>query len=355
MRETCPSRFLSGRWFTAEEIAQVCETVEVCAGLRRLEVVATICEHLGWVTPTGQLKLASCAKALAVLERDGHLRLPRARGYEWRGEAPTEVGTPTEAEALVTGTVRTIAPVSVVPVTEGADRRRWNGYVAGYHPQGYRRPFGAHQRYFVVGAGERRLGCLLFAASAWALAARDRWIGWTVQDRRQRLPLVVANTRFVLFPWVRVKNLASTALALVAKRIRCDWAQRYGYAPVLLETFVDRAHYHGTCYKAANWIEVGVTTGRGRMDRHLQYLSTPRVIYVCPLVRGWRSVLRGEDDESLTRRGDGVAGGAESGAERAAAATDRARRDAPSDGDAGQRRQPVAHPRGRAGGAARRG
>jgi hypothetical protein len=205
----------------------------------------------------------------------------------------------TNSEVALTGTVRMIAPVSVVPVTAADERRRWNAYVARYHPQGYRRPFGAHQRYLVVGAGGRRLGCLLFAASAWALAARDRWIGWSARDRAQRLNLVVANTRFVLFPWVQVKNLASRALALVAKRIRRDWEQRYGYAPVLLETFVDPAHYHGTCYKAANWIELGVTTGRGRMDRHLQYLSTPRVIYVYPLVPGWRSVLRGEGDESL--------------------------------------------------------
>jgi hypothetical protein len=146
----------------------------------------------------------------------------------------------------------------------------------------------------VIGAGGRRLGCLLFASSAWALADRDRWIGWRERDRAQRLNWVVANTRFLLFPWVRVKNLASTALSLVARRIRQDWLQRYGYAPVLLETFVEADRYSGTCYRAANWIRLGETAGRGRMDRHTRRLSTRKLIYVYPLVEDFRSFLRGE-------------------------------------------------------------
>jgi len=138
------------------------------------------------------------------------------------------------------------------------------------------------------------LGCLLFASSAWALAERDRWIGWTERDRAQRLNWVVANTRFLLFPWVKVRNLASTVLSLVTRRIRSDWQERYGYAPVLLETFVEAERYRGTCYQAANWIRLGETAGRGRMDRHTRHLSTPKWIYVYPLVEDFRAFLRGE-------------------------------------------------------------
>ena len=154
-------------------------------------------------------------------------------------------------------------------------------------------------------AGERGAssGCLLFAAAAWALAERDRWIGWGPQNRAQRLNWVVANTRFVLFPWVRVKNLASKALSLAAARIRSDWQQRYGYAPVLLETFVEVGRYRGTCYRAANWIRVGVTRGEGRMGRHRPHGSVPREIYVYPLVADFRSFLRGRSDESAQPAG----------------------------------------------------
>lgn len=293
MHEAESPTVLSGRAFTAKEIAQVRETVGVCAALPWSEVVQTICEHLDWVTPTGRYKFASCAKALAKLERAGLLRLP-AKQVGLGGRQHVVIGADTDAEETVTGTVREIAPVAVTPVTAMREMRLWNAYVQRYHSLGFRRPFGAHQRYFVVGAGGRRLGCLLFAASAWALAARDQWIGWTARDRALRLNGIVANTRFLLFPWVTVKNLASTALARAAQRIRPDWQARYGYAPVLLETFVDAARYRGTCYQAANWIRLGETTGRGRMDRHHQAQSTPKVIYVYPLVPDCRAVLRGD-------------------------------------------------------------
>jgi len=126
--------------------------------------------------------------------------------------------------------------------------RLWNEYMERYHILGYKRPFGAHQRYFILSRDERFLGCVLFSASAWALKARDEWIGWTEVDRSLRVNLIVNNTRFLIFPWVHVKNLASRALSLAVKRIGYDWQARYGYSPVLLETFVDAEKYHGTCY-----------------------------------------------------------------------------------------------------------
>jgi hypothetical protein len=286
---------LSGRYFTAEEIKQIQETVRVFSALSWTELLQTICEHLDWVTPTGRYKVGSCAKALQKLEGEGLVKLPDrlpGRGHQQK----VVIGAQTDPEQCLIGDVGDIAPVSVEPAIGQSSLRLWNEYVERYHSLGYRRPFGAHQRYFIIGGG-RRLGCLMFAASAWALAERDRWIGWTEQDRALRLNLVVANTRFLMFPWVRLKNLASTALSLAAKRIAQDWQVRYGYAPVLLETFVDADRYRGTSYVAANWIRLGVTAGRGRMDRWTQYLSTPKVIYVYPLVANFRSFLRQESNE----------------------------------------------------------
>jgi hypothetical protein len=290
--ETLPV-FLSGREFTAQEIKDMQETVRVFWRLSWAELLQTICEHLGWVTLAGRYKVDSCAKALRQLEGLGLVRLPGRR--ECKMSQPAMVfGRATEPGEEVVGTVGELGRVELERVEGQEGIRLWNEYVHRYHPLGYKRPFGAHQRYFLVGEGGRRLGCLLFAAAAWALAERDAWVGWKERDRAQRLNWVVANTRFLIFPWVRVRNLASKALSLAAQRLREDWQERYGYRPVLLETFVEVERYRGTCYQAANWIRLGVTKGRGRMDRYKRYPSTPKAIYVYPLVADFRSILCGE-------------------------------------------------------------
>jgi hypothetical protein len=159
---------------------------------------------------------------------------------------------------------------------------------------GYKRAYGAQIRYFIR-SGNDDLGCLQFSASAWALAPRDKWIGWLPQARKARLHLIVNNSRFLVLPWVQVKNMASRALSLVARRIESDWLHEYNYAPVLLETFVDSAYYKGTCYKASNWSYLGQTQGRGRYDRYHENQLTDKAIYVYPLHRRFRSILKGDE------------------------------------------------------------
>ena len=150
---------LSGRRFSADEILYLQETVRVFHRLSWHELLQTICEHLDWVTPAGRYKVDSCAKALIKLEGLG--------------------------------------PIEVDPVMDRGAMKLWNEYVERYHPLGYKRPFGAHQRYFIWSGSRHRLGCLLFASSAWALSVRDEWIGWSEADRAQRLNWVIANTRFL--------------------------------------------------------------------------------------------------------------------------------------------------------------
>lgn len=293
--ESAQHHFLSGREFTAAEIQDIQETIDSC-GLRWHELMQTICEHLDWVTPTGQYKVTSCTNALRALEAKGLLKLPAKRVF--RGSKQKVVlGEQSNPEPEVSGTVRDHAPIEVVPVRAKESMRLWNEYVERYHPLGFKRPWGAHQRYFIQGRGEQRFGCLMFGAAAWALAVRDQWIGWSERDRAQRLNRVVANTRFLIFPWVRIRNLASKALGLAAERIGKDWQQRYGYAPVLLETFVEAGRHEGTSYRAANWIPLGLTAGRGRMDRHTRCLETIKRIYVYPLAPDFRSHLCGHRDE----------------------------------------------------------
>lgn len=287
---------LSGRYFNLQELLEIQETVRMFPKLSRLELAKTICENFDWVTPTGKYKIASCKQLLDKLESQGLITLPAKQEDKINDNRDRiNFGPRTEAGSLVEGYITDFAPIGLEPVRRPESIRLWNEYVHRYHTLGYKRPFGAHQRYFIISGVERKpLGCLLFAAAAWALKARDEWIGWSEVDRSLRLNLIVNNTRFLIFPWVRVKNLASKALSLVTKRIERDWQERYGYSPVLLETFVDPEKYQGTCYRAANWVYLGQTAGRGRMDRYKKRPFSRKAIYVYPLVADFRARLKGE-------------------------------------------------------------
>jgi hypothetical protein len=174
-------------------------------------------------------------------------------------------------------------------------RQLWYEYVDRYHYLGYQLPFGAQLRYFIkAGATHDILGCFQFSSPAWKMAPRDRWIGWSDEQRKVKLQKIINNSRFLIFPWVKVKNLASSALALAAKTVADDWQHCYGYRPVLMETLVDQKRFKGTCYKAANWIHMGKTTGRGRMDRdNKQQGAAVKEIYVYPLISQFRQELAG--------------------------------------------------------------
>jgi len=150
-------------------------------------------------------------------------------------------------------------------------------------------------RYFIkAGATNDILGCFQFSSPAWKMAPRDRWIGWTDEQRKFNLQKIINNSRFLIFPWVEVKNLASSVLALAVKTVPDDWQRCYGYRPVLMETLVDRKRFRGTCYKAANWIHMGKTTGRGRMDRaNKQQGASVKEIFVYPLTSRFRQELAG--------------------------------------------------------------
>jgi hypothetical protein len=164
--------------------------------------------------------------------------------------------------------------------------------VSNYHELGDPHVYGSQIRY-IIKSEEQDLGCLLFSGSSWALEPRESWIGWTPEEKKRHLHLIVNNSRFLILPWVRVKNLASRALSMAARRLQKDWLEHYCYAPVLLETFVDYP-YKGTSYKAANWIYLGETKGRGRNDRNKEYALTQKSIYVLPLQKDFRAILKGE-------------------------------------------------------------
>ena len=281
-----------GREISRQQLDEILETVGLFPNLSRQELAATISEHLGWVTVTGSNKLDACIKLLEKLECKGLIRLPAKQERYQRNQSPKPIllTNRTARRADVTGNLKDIGPVSVEVVPDKESTGLWNEYVSRYHYLGYKQPFGYFLRYFVE-SEQGLLGCLLFAGAAKALRVRDRWIGWAKDPRLSNLTWVINNSRFLIFPWVGVKNLASHILGQVARRISDDWQQRWGYRPVLMETFIDPGHFAGSCYKAANWQYLGMTTGEGLVRKGKRYRTSPKMIFVKPLAKDFRSLL----------------------------------------------------------------
>jgi len=233
-----------------------------------------------------------------LLEQQGIISLPALKRTKRRGaQTCTQRTSAGEPQRPVSGTVKDVMPVTVHVVRNKEEQRLWRELMERYHYLGFKVPFGAHIRYFFnikVGGKEKLAGCLQFSSPAWRIACRDQWIGWDDAVRRVNLQHIINNSRFLILPWISIKNLASKVLSLTMECVVDDWAERYGIRPVLAETMVDPARYSGTCYKASNWIELGKTTGRGRMDReHKRQNHCPKKVYVYPLRRDFQNILKG--------------------------------------------------------------
>jgi hypothetical protein len=285
--------FQSDREITREELDEIQETVRFFPALSRSELAQTICEHLGWFTATGGYKTDACLKLLSRLEGKGRLRLPPKRAISPQRHAPIALTPRTGPRTEIGGSIAEVGPVSVAAVNGREQAALWNEYVSRYHCLGYRKPFGCFLSYFIE-SPHGILGCLLFQGAAKALKARDEWIGWTQDQRLRNLPWVINNSRFLVFPWVKVKNLGSHILGQTLRRIRDDWLKRWGYRPLLVETFVDPERYEGSSYKAANWHYLGMTTGRGLPRNGRRYTTSPKKIFVRPLAADFRALLCSE-------------------------------------------------------------
>jgi hypothetical protein len=288
----------SGRRFTAAELGLIGEVVDSCAGLSRMELAQTVCELLRWKRPSGSLKARECWEFLQRLESWGWLKLPEKRPWQRRERRPGAATSPwgRESGPALEGTVGEFQPIVLEQVRRPEQRHWYRELVGRYHYLGHAVPFGAHLRYLIYASWPARVvvGCLQFSSPAWRMAVRDRWIGWDEAQRRQNLQRVVSNSRFLILPGVRIKNLASVVLSQATRALRADWSARYAVEPVLVETLVDPTRYRGHCYRTANWLELGLTTGRGRMDReHARHQCAPKAVWVYPLVRDARQRLRG--------------------------------------------------------------
>ena len=279
-----------GRLFSEQEMRLIRAIIAEDPNRHRFALSQVVCERLHWRRANGQLKDMSCRVAMLRMHRDGLIPLPAPRRRHSNGTLHRRRTPQAEPELPIIARVDALPALQVRPLADQREAQLWREYVDRYHYLGYTPLPGAQMRYLVT-SQRRVLAVVGFGASAWKAAPRDRFIGWSVAQREARLQLVVNNARFLILPWVQVRNLASTVLARSSRRLPDDWQARYGYRPLLLETFVQSDRFPGTSYRAANWIHVGQTQGRGKLDVHKTYALPRKDIWLYPLRRDFRRRL----------------------------------------------------------------
>ena len=284
-------RCYCGREFTAAELETIQRLITDHPGSSRACLSRLVCEQLNWRRIDGRLKDMSCRVAMLRMQDDGLFVLPAPRrrngnGQRYRRRSPEAEPEPVELVAPA----GSLADLHLELVDARHRSHLWNEYIDRYHYLGYQPLPGAQLRYFAC-ANQGVLALLGFGAAAWKTAPRDRFVGWSDEQRRIRLHLVVNNARFLILPWVKSHNLASRLLAMATRCLADDWQQRYGYRPVLAETFVEIPRFRGTCYSAANWTHLGYTQGRGKLDVHHTAQLPQKAVWVRPLSPDFRRSL----------------------------------------------------------------
>ena len=281
-----------GRDFTAGKMALLRRLIAGPPALNRHALSKEFCRRIGWLKPDGGLKDMMARVTMLAMHRDGLIVLPPPK---WKRNRPGPIvfGQDTEPPLFPPPTILDeVRPLELRTVVGGTRQGRlWNEFVARHHYLGYKTLVGAQMRYAVHDRNGWPLAMLGFSTAAWALAPRDRFIGWTPTLRRKNLPLVIDNPRFLILPWIRIPNLGSHILALVRRRLPRDWTRRYNTTPVLVETFVEVPRFTGGVYRASGWIRVGTTKGRGRYDTAKQYGKPIKDVWLRPLAKHWRRTL----------------------------------------------------------------
>ena len=283
---------VQGRRLEPPEIGRIRELVATNPQWSRRRISEALCAEWDWRNGSGRLKDMATRTLLVKLEARGLIELPARRRPASNRMRSQRIPRLCWDESPVAAALGDLGPLSVQEVsTDAVARQRFGAALGEFHYLGYRGTVGENLQYTVSDATGRLLACLLFGSAAWKCQTRDRFIGWTPTQRSQHLQLLTNNTRFLILPWVRVPHLASWVLGRVLRRLPRDWQRKYGHAIVLVETFVERQRFAGTSYRAANWIQLGATTGRSRQDRYRTLRVADKDVYLCPLRRDFREVL----------------------------------------------------------------
>jgi hypothetical protein len=289
MGEQIPEK-LCGRPLSAADVETIRREIRLANPPIRSEIARRVCRALEWTNTLGQPKLMSARVGLLRLHRAGVIALPAPTRGNGNGRTLKQGPKDWPQERPLGGCAGALSGLRLSPVTDKAASRLWNGLIDRYHYLGYTPLPGAQVRYLIE-SDQGLLGALGFGAAAWKVASRDYWIGWDRAGREAHLGRVLNNARFLLLPWVQVRNLASKVLALSARQVAEDFAARYGERPVLLETFVEIPRFRATCYRAANWLYLGETQGRGKCDVAHRAALPRKAVYVYPLAADFRRAL----------------------------------------------------------------
>lgn len=275
---------IQGRQIGQPELELVRNLLAQHSDWHRTGLSRELCRRWAWRNAAGQSQDMACRSLLLKLEKAGLIRLPPRRGPSVNERRHRSVPIVPHRQETIAEPLRQLLPLEIgVVASAGEDAALFRCLIAQHHYLGVRSAAGENLKYLVRDRRGRLLGCLWFAGAAWRCKARDRFIGWDDQARRRNLPCLANNTRFLVLPWVRVDNLASHLLSRLAGRISRDWHEKYGHGLHALETFVDRSRFTGACYRAANWLRVGQSTGRTRNDVvNRGPLSSIKDVYVYP-------------------------------------------------------------------------
>ena len=275
---------IRGRAFTASDINIINEIISNNPTLSRRQLSLIISEELNWRQANGNLKDRACRDVLLRLSKNGLIQLPKGQ-YELNTQSiQIKAIDFTQPSSELVGIIDEFSPPTFKVVQQTRDRQLWNYLIDNYHYKGCRITVGRHLKYFVH-IDNQLIGCLAFADSVLKLTARDQWIGWTKQQREANLHLIINNVRFLILPWIKIRNLASKLLSLSARIVPCDWQRFYNFRPVMLETFVEQQRFSGASYKAANWLYLGQTKGKGRSGMNYYYHGIIKDIYIYPLLK----------------------------------------------------------------------
>lgn len=276
---------------TGDKVEQIRSIIAENPEWNRTRISQHICRLWGWQNPNGKLKDISCRDMLRELDKAGKINLPVAQKPS-RSHGSADIVRHFEHDTTpINAKLSQLRSIHISKVDSGKELALFKSYIDQHHYLGYDRTIGENMKYMVYSRDGRPLSCLMFGSAAWSCRERDRFIGWDKNQRIRGLSNLTANTRFLIFPWVRVAHLASHILSRIAHRVADDWQVKYGHPVYCLETFVEVGRFRGVSYRAANWIHVGSTTGRGRDGGHHNAILPVKDIYLYPLGADYRTKL----------------------------------------------------------------
>ena len=277
---------------TEHRINEIRSIIKEHPEMGRSQLSRQICTLWEWQSPTGQLKDIAAREMLRSLDKSGAIKLPAVKYNYGVASKKTSIKWLIHDNKPIECNLSELLPLSVDIVT-GVALAEFKSYIDQFHYLHFDRTIGENMKYMIYSRNGTPLACMLFGSASWSCADRDKYIGWDKEHRAKNLMFMTSNSRFLILPWVKVFNLASHILSIISKRISNDWEMKYGHSLYALETYVERGRFLGTCYKSANWIYVGKTSGRGRDGGHHNAILPEKDIYLFPLCKSFREVLGG--------------------------------------------------------------